>query len=43
LAVAAIGCGLLLPAVMRLLGDANCYLPQRLRWLPRMAHEPARA
>ncbi len=31
----------LLPAVMRLLGDANWYLPKRLRWLPRVAHEPA--
>ena len=33
----------LLPATMRLLGDANWYLPRRLRWLPRAAHEPARA
>ena len=33
----------LLPATMTLLGDANWYLPQRLNWLPRVAHEPARA
>jgi uncharacterized membrane protein YdfJ with MMPL/SSD domain len=33
----------LLPAVMKLLGDANWYLPRRLAWLPRVAHEPARA
>ena len=33
----------LLPAVMKLLGNANWYLPQRLSWLPRVAHEPARA
>jgi uncharacterized membrane protein YdfJ with MMPL/SSD domain len=33
----------LLPATMKLLGDANWYLPKRLRWLPRVAHEPARA
>ena len=33
----------LLPATMRLLGDANWYLPRRLQWLPRAAHEPARA
>ena len=33
----------LLPATMKLLGDANWYLPRRLRWLPRVAHEPARA
>ena len=34
----------LLPAVMRLLGEANWYLPRWLRWLPTMAHdvEPAR-
>jgi len=30
----------LLPATMKLLGDWNWYLPQRLRWLPRVAHEP---
>ena len=33
----------LLPAVMKLLGDANWYLPKRLAWLPRLEHEPARA
>jgi RND superfamily putative drug exporter len=33
----------LLPAVMKLLGDANWYLPKRLSWLPRLEHEPARA
>ena len=33
----------LLPATMKLLGDANWYLPRRLQWLPRVAHEPARA
>ena len=31
----------LLPATMKLLGDWNWYLPHRLRWLPRVAHEPA--
>jgi uncharacterized membrane protein YdfJ with MMPL/SSD domain len=31
----------LLPATMKLLGDANWYLPKRLHWLPRIAHEPA--
>ena len=30
----------LLPAVMKLLGDANWYLPKRLGWLPRLEHEP---
>jgi RND superfamily putative drug exporter len=33
----------LLPAVMKLLGEANWYLPRRLAWLPRVAHEPAHA
>jgi uncharacterized membrane protein YdfJ with MMPL/SSD domain len=33
--------GVLLPATMKLLGDANWYLPRRLTWLPRLAHEPA--
>jgi RND superfamily putative drug exporter len=33
----------LLPATMKLLGDANWYLPRRLHWLPRVEHEPARA
>ena len=32
--------GVLLPATMKLLGDANWYLPRRLQWLPRLAHEP---
>ncbi len=27
----------LLPATMKLLGDWNWYLPERLRWLPRRA------
>jgi RND superfamily putative drug exporter len=31
----------LLPATMKLLGDANWYLPRRLHWLPRVRHEPA--
>jgi uncharacterized membrane protein YdfJ with MMPL/SSD domain len=30
----------LLPATMKLLGDWNWYLPKRLGWLPRVAHEP---
>ncbi|HEX8743088.1 MAG TPA: MMPL family transporter [Thermoleophilaceae bacterium] len=29
----------LLPAGMKLLGDANWYLPRWLEWLPRVAHE----
>jgi uncharacterized membrane protein YdfJ with MMPL/SSD domain len=35
----------LLPATMKLLGDANWYLPSWLRWLPRLEHErsPERA
>jgi len=33
----------LLPATMKLLGKANWYLPRQLHWLPRVAHEPARA
>jgi RND superfamily putative drug exporter len=33
----------LLPATMKLLGEANWYLPKRLRWLPRVASEPVRA
>jgi uncharacterized membrane protein YdfJ with MMPL/SSD domain len=33
----------LLPATMKLLGEANWYLPKSLQWLPRVAHEPARA
>jgi uncharacterized membrane protein YdfJ with MMPL/SSD domain len=35
--------GVLLPAVMKLLGDWNWYLPRSLRWLPRVAHEPGPA
>ena len=31
----------LLPATMKLLGDANWYLPSWLEWLPRVTHEPA--
>ena len=34
--------GVLLPATMKLLGDWNWYLPRKLGWLPRIAHEPAR-
>jgi uncharacterized membrane protein YdfJ with MMPL/SSD domain len=30
----------LLPATMKLLGDANWYLPRWLEWLPRLDHEP---
>jgi uncharacterized membrane protein YdfJ with MMPL/SSD domain len=35
----------LLPASMKLLGEANWYLPKRLQWLPRVEldHEPAPA
>jgi uncharacterized membrane protein YdfJ with MMPL/SSD domain len=33
----------LLPASMKLLGDANWYLPSWLRWLPRLEHGPAPA
>jgi RND superfamily putative drug exporter len=33
----------LLPAAMKLLGEANWYLPKRLHWLPRLEQEPARA
>ena len=29
----------LLPASMKLLGEWNWYLPQRLDWLPRLPHE----
>ncbi len=32
--------GVLLPATMKLLGDANWYLPRGLGWLPRVALEP---
>ena len=31
----------LLPATMKLLGNANWYLPSWLRWLPRLEHERA--
>jgi RND superfamily putative drug exporter len=33
--------GVLLPATMKLLGDWNWYLPRKLRWLPRLDHEPS--
>jgi RND superfamily putative drug exporter len=32
--------GVLLPATMKLLGKWNWYLPKRLRWLPKLEHEP---
>jgi uncharacterized membrane protein YdfJ with MMPL/SSD domain len=32
--------GVLLPATMKLLGEANWYLPRHLHWLPRFAHDP---
>jgi uncharacterized membrane protein YdfJ with MMPL/SSD domain len=35
--------GVLLPATMKLLGDWNWYLPRRLHWLPRIAHERTRS
>ena len=39
--------GVLLPAVMKLLGDLNWWLPSRLSWLPKVSHEaevvPAKA
>ena len=31
----------LLPASMKLLGNANWYLPRWLEWLPRLEHEPS--
>ena len=31
----------LLPATMKLLGDANWYLPSWLRWLPKLEHDAA--
>jgi uncharacterized membrane protein YdfJ with MMPL/SSD domain len=31
----------LLPAVMKLLGKWNWYLPSKLDWLPKVSHEPA--
>jgi uncharacterized membrane protein YdfJ with MMPL/SSD domain len=33
--------GVLLPASMKLLGEANWYLPKWLQWLPRLEHEAA--
>jgi uncharacterized membrane protein YdfJ with MMPL/SSD domain len=33
----------LLPATMKLLGERNWYLPQRLGWLPELEHEPQTA
>ena len=33
--------GVLLPATMKLLGDANWYMPSWLSWLPRLEHEAA--
>jgi uncharacterized membrane protein YdfJ with MMPL/SSD domain len=33
--------GVLLPATMKLLGEANWYLPKRLHWLPKVRHEAA--
>ena len=30
----------LLPAAMKLLGERNWWLPKRLNWLPKFAHEP---
>ena len=32
--------GILLPASMKLLGERNWWLPQRLNWLPKLSHEP---
>jgi uncharacterized membrane protein YdfJ with MMPL/SSD domain len=34
---------ILLPASMKLLGQANWYLPKRLSWLPKLEHEPEAA
>lgn len=31
--------GVLLPAVMALLGERNWYLPNWLRWLPGLSHD----
>ena len=33
----------LLPASMKLLGERNWYLPERLGWLPKLEHEPEAA
>jgi uncharacterized membrane protein YdfJ with MMPL/SSD domain len=35
--------GVLLPAVMTLLGERNWYLPRWLRWLPDMTHDESAA
>jgi uncharacterized membrane protein YdfJ with MMPL/SSD domain len=35
--------GVLLPAAMKLLGEANWYLPRRLAWLPKVTQEHADA
>jgi uncharacterized membrane protein YdfJ with MMPL/SSD domain len=32
--------GVLLPSVMKLLGDRNWWLPSRLGWLPQVSIEP---
>jgi uncharacterized membrane protein YdfJ with MMPL/SSD domain len=32
--------GVLLPATMKLLGEANWYLPRQLQWLPRLTRQP---
>ena len=29
-----------LPVTMKLLGNRNWYLPERLQWLPKFEHEP---
>jgi uncharacterized membrane protein YdfJ with MMPL/SSD domain len=31
--------GILLPASMKLLGERNWWLPQRLNWLPKLSHD----
>jgi putative drug exporter of the RND superfamily len=31
--------GVLLPAVMAMLGERNWYLPRWLRWLPKVSHD----
>ena len=35
--------GVLLPSIMKLLGERNWYLPERLSWLPKLEHENAAA
>ena len=32
--------GVLLPSTMKLLGDRNWWLPERLGWIPKLNHEP---